>query len=69
VSSAEKLSAVIDAVALLSNNSKEEYKTVNLVWSIFDHMKTMAAQQPLSEALWIKLFNKIYLLAVASSHG
>jgi hypothetical protein len=29
----------------------------------------MAAQQPLSEALWIKLFNKIYLLAVASSHG
>lgn len=32
-------------------------------------MKTMAVQHPLSEVLWIKLFNKIYLLAVSSSHG
>lgn len=29
----------------------------------------MAVDQALSEALWVKLFNKIYLLAVASSHG
>ena len=42
---------------------------MNLVWSIFDHMKTMSAQNALSDALWVKLFNKIYLLAVVSSHG
>lgn len=42
---------------------------MNLVWSIFDHMKTMSAQSTLSDALWIKLFNKIYLLGVVSSHG
>ena len=69
VASPDKLSAVIDAVALLGNHSKEEYKTVNLVWSIFDHMKTMSVHNSLSDTLWVKLFNKIYLLAVVSSHG
>ena len=69
VVSAQKLSLVIDAVALLNNDNKQQYKTVNLVWSIFDHMKTMNTQNPLSDALWIKLFSKIYLLSVASTHG
>lgn len=40
--SSENLIFVIDSLSGLNEAKNEEYKTVNLLWSISDHLKLLA---------------------------
>jgi hypothetical protein len=47
VSSIQKLMQIIDFMSFMSKDKGEEYKIVNLLWSISDHLKTLAINQQL----------------------
>jgi hypothetical protein len=44
IKSIEKIISVIDSITILNNDKNEEYKIVNLFWSIFDHMKLIGSK-------------------------
>lgn len=48
-------------MTFLNGDKNWEYKTVNLVWSISDHLKIMSKNNELDEVefVWRKIFTKI----------
>ena len=45
VRSFKKLEELIDYVSFVSNDKSEEYKIVNLIWNVSDHVKMLAEGQ------------------------
>ena len=62
VKSKDKLLFVIDSLSALNESKNEEYKTVNLLWNISDHLKLLTSSEELknAEEVWKKLFDKLY---------
>lgn len=45
VKSFDKLKELIDYISFVSNDKSEEYKIVNLIWNVSDHVKMLAEGQ------------------------
>ena len=71
VKSSENIVFVIDSLSTLNEDQNEQYKTVNLLWAISDHLKALADSKELKQTqkIWKKLFGKIYWMGLHSIHG
>ncbi len=54
-----------------SADKNQEYKTVNLLWNVSDHMRALAQNNTLEQGnkVWTRLFEKLLSLASHSSYG
>lgn len=71
VKATDNILFVIDSLSTLNEDKKEEYKAVNLIWTISDHLKMLVDNQELkdTEKVWRRLFGKLYWLGLHSNHG
>lgn len=73
VKSFDRLINIIDYISFISKDKSEQYKVVNLMWDISDHLKKLTLenqdQKDKSEEVWKKLFKKFVILAKATANG
>lgn len=71
VAAQDRLISIIDSIVFISTDKNEEYRTVSLVWNVFDHLKALALANRLTHAepVWKHIFRKILSLALHSSHS